>query len=174
MTKQSIKLFTIFTCVIVLYFGIYATTPRQPESVTSQRVLSSQVVITDTEEQKALRAAVSGVTGEVEPMVFTASAYCSCEVCCGEWANNRPDGIVYTASGAEAVVGITIAVDPQQIPYGTKVYIEGVGIRIAQDCGGAIDAFEIDIYCEDHNSALEFGKQELKVWILEENNNEKN
>lgn len=29
-----------------------------------------------------------------------ATAYCPCEICCGKWALNRPDGIVYTASGA--------------------------------------------------------------------------
>ena len=50
---------------------------------------------------------------ELEPewIEAVATAYCPCERCCGSWALNRPDGIVYTASGAEAVQGVTIAAD---------------------------------------------------------------
>lgn len=40
---------------------------------------------------------------EPEWIEAVATAYCSCEICCGEWALNRPNGIVYTASGAAAV-----------------------------------------------------------------------
>ena len=35
---------------------------------------------------------------EPEPVLlgsFRITAYCSCEKCCGEWAKNRPNGIVY-------------------------------------------------------------------------------
>lgn len=37
---------------------------------------------------------------EPEWIDAAATAYCPCEICCGKWALNRPDGIVYTASGA--------------------------------------------------------------------------
>ena len=37
---------------------------------------------------------------EPEWIEAVATAYCPCEICCGKWALNRPDGIVYTASGA--------------------------------------------------------------------------
>ena len=47
---------------------------------------------------------------------YEATAYCACEKCCGAWAENRPDGIVYTASGAVAQEGVTIAADWDVLP----------------------------------------------------------
>lgn len=93
--------------------------------------------------------------------VFTVTAYCSCEQCCGEWA----DG--YTFTGDKATEGITVATYPDQIPLGTEIEIEGVGTRIAQDIGGSIYENRIDLYMSSHSEALEWGVQELEVWIYE-------
>lgn len=81
---------------------------------------------------------------------FTITAYCGCEKCCG-----KTDRI--TATGTHAVEGVTIAVDPAVIPYGSLVDIEGIGTFIAEDCGGAIKGNKIDIYFERHEDALTFG-----------------
>lgn len=95
---------------------------------------------------------------------FRITAYCSCETCCGVWANNRPDGIVYTASGAKAEAGKTIAVDPKVIPYGTEVKIGG-HTYIAQDTGGAIKGNKIDVYYDDHDAALKHGVKYAEVMV---------
>lgn len=95
---------------------------------------------------------------------FALTAYCPCEVCCGKWALNRPDGIVYTASGAEAEAGVTVAVDPDVIPLGTEVYIVGMGWYTAQDTGNFAGNV-IDIYFDDHEAACEFGRQAAVVAI---------
>lgn len=97
----------------------------------------------------------------VQPRVaetYTITAYCSCVKCCG-----KTDGI--TASGVKAVEGITVATD-KSIPFGTKIYIDGVGERIVQDRGGAIKGNRIDLYFSDHQSALNFGRQTKQVTIL--------
>lgn len=101
--------------------------------------------------------------------VFELTAYCSCEKCCGQWAKNRPtdqygNPIVYTATGAIAEAGTTIAVDPNVIPYGSEIQIDG-HTYIAQDTGGAIKGNHIDIYFNDHQEALEFGRQQSEIFI---------
>jgi len=101
---------------------------------------------------------------------FTVTAYCPCEKCCGKWALDRPDGIVYTASGAEAKEGITVGADWDTIPSGTEIYIEGIGERVVQDkpAGWIIKRYDgriLDLYFENHADAWNFGKQELEVFI---------
>lgn len=95
-----------------------------------------------------------------------ATAYCPCEICCGKWALNRPDGIVYTASGAEAVQGVTIAADWSIYPPGTVLFVEGLGEMVVQDRGGAIQGQKIDVYFESHDDALQFGRQNVRFYIV--------
>lgn len=95
---------------------------------------------------------------------FKLTAYCSCPICCGEWAYKRPGGVVYGAIGEELVEGYSIAVDPSIIPYRTEVIINGRTYK-AQDCGGAIKGNRIDVYFENHNEALKFGIQYAEVFI---------
>lgn len=102
---------------------------------------------------------------------FKLTAYCPCEICCGYWATVRPKDkngtpIIYTSSGAVAKAGTTIAVDPNVIPYGSKIKINDK-IYIAQDSGSAITGKKIDIYSDNHNEALEHGVKEAEVFIKE-------
>lgn len=88
--------------------------------------------------------------------VFTVTAYCHCPSCCDEWA----DGLTYT--GTKPVEGRTVAVDPDVIPLGSEIIIDGKKY-IAEDIGGAIKGKRIDIYFDSHTQALEFGVKELEV-----------
>lgn len=94
---------------------------------------------------------------------FALTAYCTekREHICG-----TGDGI--TASGKKVTAGKSIAVDPSVIPLGTKVYIEGVGMREAQDTGGAIQGSIIDVALPTHKDALAFGRKYAKVYIVED------
>lgn len=75
-------------------------------------------------------------------------------------------GFGITASGTHAVVGRTVAVDPSVIPYGTVLYIEGVGLRVAEDTGGAIRGRHIDVLVPNNQIAISFGvKHHARVYI---------
>jgi 3D (Asp-Asp-Asp) domain-containing protein len=62
-----------------------------------------------------------------------------------------------TATGTSARAGRTVAVDPAIIPLGSRVYIEGVGERIAEDVGGAVKGRHIDVYLGSLPDAWRFG-----------------
>lgn len=95
---------------------------------------------------------------------FKITAYCSCRKCCGVWADNRPNGIVYTASGEAAEAGKTIAVDTSVIPFGTEVRI-GDTVYTAQDTGSAVKGNVIDIYFDSHEDAVRHGVKRLEVEV---------
>ena len=92
---------------------------------------------------------------------FKITHYCPCSICCGPWAN----GI--TSTGVTATTNRTIAVDPSQIPYGSKVVINGQ-VYVAEDCGGAIKKNCIDIYVATHQEGEDKGVYYTDVYLLQE------
>ena len=74
--------------------------------------------------------------------------------------NGTGDGI--TASGKKVQEGM-IAVDRSIIPLGTKVFVEGYGVMVASDTGGAIKGDRIDIFMDNRQEALDFGRQTLTI-----------
>lgn len=98
------------------------------------------------------------------------TAYCGCEKCCGEWAKNRPDGIVYGAAGVELTPGVSVAAD---LPFGTALEIEDLGDFIVEDrmAQWVVDRYNgetVDVYFSDHDAACDFGLQYHNVYIWEE------
>lgn len=77
-----------------------------------------------------------------------------------------------TATGTSARYG-AIAVDPKVIPYGTRMYIvtsDGkwvYGEATAEDCGGAVKGNIIDLYFDNYNTCIQFGRRDCTVYILE-------
>ena len=106
---------------------------------------------TKVQSQKSVKPQQSAVT-------YRVSAYCLCEQCCG-----KTDGI--TASGTKAMPGRTIAVDPKVIPLGSKVLI-GDKTYIAEDTGGNIKGYRIDVLLGSHNEAIKHGVQNKPVVVL--------
>ena len=73
----------------------------------------------------------------------------------------------YTARGNRVRRGI-IAVDPRVIPLGTRVYIPGYGEAVADDTGGAIKGHIIDIAFDTYSEAINFGRQHIEIYILDD------
>ncbi len=95
---------------------------------------------------------------EVKPLKMIATAYSRSE------EEGTADGI--TKSGTMVRPGV-VAVDPSVIPLGTEIIIEGLGVFIAEDTGGAIKGNRLDIYFESRKEAFEFGVQSVNVFIKE-------
>lgn len=90
-------------------------------------------------------------------MEIVATAYCSCEKCCG-----KNDGI--TATGVKAKENHTVAADPSVLPYGTEILC-GMGEFVVEDCGGAIKGNRVDFFFDSHEEAVNFGRQEFTIWV---------
>ncbi len=128
----------------------------------------NDTVIENTEKVEIESKEGDDTNRTIEPVnlgMFKITAYCSCYRCCGKWSFNRPNGKVIGSTGEELKAGYSIAVDPEIIPYGTEVVINGRTYK-AQDCGGAIKGNRIDLYMKNHKTALEFGVQYAEVFIL--------
>ncbi len=78
-----------------------------------------------------------------------------------------------TATGAPAAVG-RVAVNPNIIPYGTKLYIASpdgsfvYGYAIASDTGGALMSGRVlvDLYYDSLGECVNFGRRQMNVYIL--------
>ncbi|WP_121663202.1 3D domain-containing protein [Metabacillus litoralis] len=94
-------------------------------------------------------------------LTVTATAYtANCEGCSG----TTKMGIDLHANPDKKV----IAVDPDVIPLGSTVEVEGYGTAIAADTGGAIKGNKIDVFIPSESDALQWGKQQVEVKIIEE------
>lgn len=99
--------------------------------------------------------------------VCEITAYCTCVKCCGIWSEEHPsrqgtDYVQLTATGTRPTAGRTVAVDPTVIPLGSVVMINGVGY-VAEDTGNAVKGNVVDIYFDDHQEAVQFGRQTATV-----------
>ena len=81
----------------------------------------------------------------------------------------------YTHTGNRTATGVwpkmgTIAADPKQIPYGTKIYVPGYGYGRIEDTGSNrhdADYYCIDLFMETKSECTTWGrKRNWKIYIL--------
>lgn len=71
----------------------------------------------------------------------------------------------YTYRGTYLRRGL-VAVDPDVIPLGTRLYVPGYGEALADDIGGAIIGNHIDLAMDTQDEAFEWGKRDVTVYVL--------
>ena len=148
MTKNDLIYVLSVICVSILFFLIgFSSAPTKTEYIEIPKT------VTVTEVKEVPPKADYEYLGE-----FTVTAYCPYEDEYGN-ATAKPYNGEYIA-----VEGITVAVDPEVIPYGSVVIIDGHSY-IAHDCGGAVKGKVIDIYFESIEEMNAWGKQVKEVYI---------
>jgi ferric-dicitrate binding protein FerR (iron transport regulator)/3D (Asp-Asp-Asp) domain-containing protein len=75
------------------------------------------------------------------------------------------DGYTSTLKKADPDARI-VAVDPALVPYGSRVWIEGLGWFNAEDCGSAIKGFRLDILTATTKESMNFGRQKRFVIVV--------
>lgn len=126
----------------------------------------------DAEENASqLQTEVDRLTAELEAsnsLTLTYAGSFSCTAYCSEeYAHICGKGHGITSSGAKVQPGVTVAADTSILPYGTVVYIEGIGLRVVQDTGGAVKGNKLDVAVNTHAEALSWsGWGSRRVWII--------
>lgn len=140
--------------LVVIALGITTYEVRElSETVQKQGETTDKAI-------KELQEEIDQVKDDMPEFIgtFTTTAYCKCEKCCGIWTDSP------TKTGAIPVAGKTVAVDPEIIPLGTEIVIDGQRY-VAEDTGSAVKGNVIDIYFNSHEETEKYGRQNSKVWI---------
>lgn len=168
-----------YTAEIVYKDGIEVSRTVLTEDVVKKAVdkvilrgVDRSVKEQETADENSGTLTLSGSAGEgtqyvpgtnleyTEILDFQATAYY-----CEPYAWNT------TYTGTEARVG-AIAVDPNFIPLGTKMYIVSAdgeyvyGYCTAEDTGGAIKGKIVDLYFNTYQECIQFGRRDVKIYIL--------
>jgi 3D (Asp-Asp-Asp) domain-containing protein/uncharacterized coiled-coil protein SlyX len=138
------------------------TFQQQRESLEKKiKELEQELAFKKANEGKAIAASTLPSTGlQGRKVTVEATGYiatCS-EGCTG-----------FTATGYNLAAhpnAKIIAVDPNVIPLGTKVYVPGYGYAVAADTGGGIDGHEIDVHFPSTHDALVWGRRTIEITVL--------
>lgn len=117
----------------------------------------AQALATEITEQEEIKLSADYVYRDYKSLgEFIITYYCDCEKC-------TIDGDGITASGTKATAGRTIAADPDILPMGSTVIIDGHTYTV-EDVGGAIKGNRIDIFMNSHEEALKAGVRTAEVF----------
>lgn len=129
----------------------------EPAAAPAETPKATPEVAPEAEEPKEQPAAKEEPAAKeisVEATAYTADcAGCSGVTATGVNLKDNPDSKV-------------IAVDPNVIPLGSKVYVEGYGYATAEDTGGAIKGNRIDVFIPSQAQAEDWGRKTVTVKIL--------
>ena len=147
--------FTTFIITLMILSGVggfYVGTSFASECNTATVVEETPVVTQATPEVEEVPTIEFVDLGN-----YTITAYCGCEICCGQWSSVPVIG----AGGVELIEGVHCA---SPLPLGTIVEVGDLGFYEVQDRTANWIAEKygdkvIDIYFENHEDAIKFGKK---------------
>jgi 3D (Asp-Asp-Asp) domain-containing protein len=90
---------------------------------------------------------------------YRITGYSACVRCCGKSDGITADG-TYAPAAKERIVAA-----PREIPFGTRLWIEGVGEVVVHDRGGAIRGQRVEQFFHTYKEAVQWGVQKRKVYI---------
>ena len=158
--KVSIAFF--LTLLIVSAYSIYGITEyiALKEEIST---LESKVFVLEMDNREQRNELEAIRSGNWIPMQVEATGYAPLDPAAVEGMCYSGDPRV-TASRSQSDPSRTVAMG-NSVPFGTKVYIPGVGHRVVEDRGGAITDKHIDIMFRTQKEALEYGRQTITVYI---------
>jgi 3D (Asp-Asp-Asp) domain-containing protein len=167
---RGVALGIALAAIVVEIIAVSVTRAKadEPTPDEGQAVLAAAEVLDAAEEEppeanenQLIEAALLAKATRLDDVIVTY--YDVCEACCG-----KADGI--TASGLQAVPGVTVAVDPDVIPLGSDVLVDYGDGEIqyyrADDTGYGVDGNAIDLCVATHEEALELGRRIATVYFV--------
>ncbi|WP_064093404.1 3D domain-containing protein [Rossellomorea aquimaris] len=137
--------------------GPSATANTSEKATTTEETAE---VAPEAEEAAAQAEPAADEETVAKELTVEATAYtANCAGCSGTTATG-----VNLLENPDAKV---IAVDPNVIPLGSKVYVEGYGYATAEDTGGAIQGNKIDVFIPSQDQAKDWGRKTVNVKIIE-------
>jgi 3D (Asp-Asp-Asp) domain-containing protein len=171
-TTQWLRVLLYVIAAICILSALHAYfTARQDAATSSELAQCHETVSRSTAGLSALARSQHSILAATEqaPSVgtkswgrrFTVTQYLPRDPKYGKFNN----GITSTLWKADPKARI-VAVDPALIPYGSWVWVEGLGWFQAQDCGSAIKGFRLDVLTATESEAMAFGKQERFTIVI--------
>lgn len=140
-----------YLLMALLAFNIYSQVTMNYKATPPSSGVAEGITV-NTQET------IKNITAKGREELYEVTAYTASADECG----GKTDGI--TASGEKAKEGVSISAD--NLPFYTKVLINGKIYTVHDRFGGDYQN-RIDIYMQTKEEAVAFGRQQLKVVILE-------
>lgn len=140
MTSRDIRVYSLTILILLLTALLVLANADKIDSIPQPQT------ITPTEQIEPSRGDF------VRAIECEATAYCL-------------QGTTFT--GLPAGMGV-VAVDPEVIPLGSYLYIEGYGQAQALDTGRDIIGRRVDIWLPTRDDCLKYGRKQVEVKILRE------
>jgi 3D (Asp-Asp-Asp) domain-containing protein len=80
----------------------------------------------------------------------------------------RMEGGRYTKTLRDGRSVHGVAVDPDLIPLGSRLWIPGYGHAVADDTGGRIQGHRVDVRVQEGDNMYDWGYKPVRVYVLEE------